>query len=47
MKDDALLHNGDPGRDYAGTIGKTLKDSKPWWRPQPGARPLSGLADSG
>jgi arylsulfatase A-like enzyme len=33
------LLDGDPARDYGGTIGKTLKDSKPWWRPQPGAKP--------
>ena len=41
MNDDNkdLLLNGDPARDFAGTIGKTLKDSKPWWRPQPGAKP--------
>ena len=31
MNDDNkdLLLNGDPARDFAGTIGKTLKDSKP------------------
>ncbi|MGH8433771.1 MAG: arylsulfatase [Pseudomonas sp.] len=33
MRDESLLKNGDPGHGYQGTIGKTLKDSKPWWRP--------------
>ena len=32
MNDDSLLKNGDPGRDFAGVIGRTLKDSSPWWR---------------
>lgn len=27
------MRNGDPGHGYRGTVGKTLKDSKPWWGP--------------
>ena len=26
-----------PAEGYQGTIGKTLKDSKPWWRDAPRA----------
>ncbi len=37
MSDNDLLQNGDPARDYGGTIARTLKESKPWWRAQPGA----------
>ena len=33
---DGLL-NGDPGHGHQATIGRTLKDSKPWWRPRAGA----------
>jgi arylsulfatase A-like enzyme len=38
VTDTSMLKNDDPGRDYAGTVGKTLKESKPWWRGQRQAR---------
>jgi len=34
------LRNGDPAHGHQATIGRTLKDSKPWWRPQ--TRPPQG-----
>ncbi|MDE2363091.1 MAG: arylsulfatase, partial [Hyphomicrobiales bacterium] len=29
----AVLKSGDPGDGFQGKIGRTLQDSKPWWRP--------------
>ena len=31
------LQSGDPGHGHQATIGHTLKDSKPWWRPRTAA----------
>ena len=30
---------GDPGAGYQGTIGRTLRESTPWWPPQVEAPP--------
>lgn len=31
------LRDGDPGRDHQATIGRTLKESRPWWPARRGA----------
>ncbi len=31
---DPTLESGDPARGFAGTIGRTLRESTPWWPPQ-------------
>jgi arylsulfatase len=31
---DDSLRSGDPGAAFGGTIGRTLRDSTPWWPPQ-------------
>ncbi len=33
MNNQDLLRNGDPAHGHQAQIGKTLKQSKPWWRP--------------
>ena len=38
MNNQDLLCNGDPAHGHQAQIGKTLKQSKPWWRPARGER---------
>jgi tripartite-type tricarboxylate transporter receptor subunit TctC len=41
-KPDGLLC-GDPGAGYGGTVGRTRRESAPWWAPQ--SKPPAGAPD--